>query len=447
VFIVIRFAVLIFLEVRKKWFQSTSDNNRAGQAPQTRLVGQSGIEHVKQLLNPGLRVIVTEIKWFMKPIFFIYKPRTDFKFSTQFVSTLVVAAISVFQVFLAFLIAFRTLRERSVLQFCASLNEDCRGLIGVIFDSFLAAVVLSALISFLLLLHFMRCHRDHVLQLYRGQRTFYRDVFASPAKLVGRSLRFSGYQIAYTLAGFTVLDFSLCVVCLITAILLKYQPVFDLFKDYGIALIPTVSMAILIWLFQLFLAHFVFRDREFPKITITVDNRRLFSIMSYFFFFYNILLGLFSCLGRIVKGMILGVVFLSRIDRTSLMQGFQTWDHAFVAYLGFVNLLVAHSHPVMLMFCQLLINRNKDHGLEESLPQNQPVKHRSPKENGGATVYTRQLRLPRLSQKAVNRWHVAVTLLRNPSLIKYRKQGGVISAVSLGSIYADLSALVKDGAS
>ena len=29
---------------------------------------------------------------------------------------------------------------------------------------------------------------------------------------------------------------------------------------------------------------------------------------------------------RIVKGMLLGVVFLSRIDRTSLMQGFQTWD-------------------------------------------------------------------------------------------------------------------------
>ena len=26
--------------------------------------------------------------------------------------------------------------------------------------------------------------------------------------------------------------------------------------------------------------------------------------------------------------------------------------------------------------------------------------------------------------KAANRWHVAVTLLRNPSLIKYRKQGG-----------------------
>ena len=42
---------------------------------------------------------------------------------------------------------------------------------------------------------------------------------------------------------------------------------------------------------------------------------------------------------------------------------------AFVAYLGFLNVLVAHSHPVMLVFCHLLINRNSDRGLEESLPR------------------------------------------------------------------------------
>ena len=42
---------------------------------------------------------------------------------------------------------------------------------------------------------------------------------------------------------------------------------------------------------------------------------------------------------------------------------------AFVAYLGFLNVLVAHSHPVMLVFCHLLINRNSDLELKESLPQ------------------------------------------------------------------------------
>lgn len=46
-----------------------------------------------------------------------------------------------------------------------------------------------------------------------------------------------------------------------------------------------------------------------------------------------------------------------------------SFPSAFVAYLGFIHLLVAHSHPVMLMFCQLLISRNKDRTFQESLEQ------------------------------------------------------------------------------
>lgn len=117
---------------------------------------------------------------------------------------------------------------------------------------------------------------------------------------------------------------------------------------------------------------------------------------------------------------------------------------AFVAYLGFVNVLVAHSHPVMLMFCQLLVNRKKDRDIAGSQPQKQSVdEHQgSSKENGTSAVYARELRIPRVSNKAVNRWHVAVTLLRNPSLTTYRRQGGVTPSVDLGSIHADILALV-----
>ena len=156
-------------------------------------------------------------------------------------------------------------------------------------------------------------------------------------------------------------------------------------------------MSVVLYLFQLFLVHYVFRDRDFPRIVITVDNRylpsslrllvwflnlvktvqptvsdyaakgwhlslflpsilffylfiylnkylyvhlidwlidwlidlycrRLFSILSYFFFFFNILVGLFSGFLRIIFGIVLGVVFLARIDRSTLMQGFQRLD-------------------------------------------------------------------------------------------------------------------------
>ena len=54
--------------------------------------------------------------------------------------------------------------------------------------------------------------------------------------------------------------------------------------------------------------------------------RQLFSIMSYAFVLLNVIVGLFACLARLIKGMVLGLFFLSRLDRTCLMQGFQRWD-------------------------------------------------------------------------------------------------------------------------
>ena len=41
---------------------------------------------------------------------------------------------------------------------------------------------------------------------------------------------------------------------------------------------PTVSMVVSLVLFQLFLARFVFRNRDFPDITVTVDNRYMYTL-------------------------------------------------------------------------------------------------------------------------------------------------------------------------
>ncbi|KAM7425854.1 hypothetical protein ABFA07_022772 [Porites harrisoni] len=84
------------------------------------------------------------------------------------------------------------------------------------------------------------------------------------------------------------------------------------------------------------------------------------------------------------------------------MPGYQAFDRGFIAYLGFINVLVAHSHPVMLMFCQLLINRDKDRGSEQA-PQK--TQHCIPpyssmvtgSASGAMGVITRVPRQPRLS--------------------------------------------------
>ncbi|XP_066016200.1 stimulated by retinoic acid gene 6 protein-like isoform X3 [Pocillopora verrucosa] len=213
-----------------------------------------------------------------------------------------------------------------------------------------------------MLLHCVKCHREHGLQLYQGQATFSKDLLLTPAASVGKSLRFSGYEIAYTFIGFGTLTIFLSTVAAALTIVFKSK----------VLLIPEL------W-------------KHLKESGI----------------------GFF--------GVLLGVIFISRIDRTSLMQGFQAWDKAFVEYLGFVTVLVAHSHPVILVFSQLLIDRKKD---------------RQPSQDG----FSREPRRPRMSQKAVNRWFLAVTLLRNPSFIKYRRQDRhfTASVVTLESVNFDV---------
>lgn len=321
--------------------------------------------------------------------------------------------------------------EKEFVSSCVH-NPICRGFVPLLFHALEGGVITAATVSILLMLHFMKCHRDNVLQMYRGQRTFFQDVTVSPANLVGQSLLFSGYQIAFVLTGYTVLSFFLAIIVVSLTAIFKYidflvsPEMLEVYKNIGQVFAPPIFLAICLWLYQLFLTYYVFRDRDFPDITITVDNRRFYSIMSYFFFFYNILLGLFSCIMRIIKGMILGVIFISRIDRTSLMQGFQTWDKAFVAYLGFIHILVAHNHPVMLMFCQLLINSNKDRQYgtveREELPGLCVQNSHSEDQSSAGHPEARVFRPPHMSHQAINRWFLAFTLLRNPSLVKYRRR-------------------------
>ena len=47
-------------------------------------------------------------------------------------------------------------------------------------------------------------------------------------------------------------------------------------------------MSVVLYLFQLFLVHYVFRDRDFPRIVITVDNRYLPSSPCLLVWFLNL---------------------------------------------------------------------------------------------------------------------------------------------------------------
>ena len=55
----------------------------------------------------------------------------------------------------------------------------------------------------------------------------------------------------------------------------------------------------------------------------------------------------------------------------------------------------------------------------------------------------RQRRVARFSQKAANRWLLAVMLLRNPSLRSYRRQGRVTSLLDMRSNRINSTVIIR----
>uniref|UniRef100_A0ACB8ETE9 Uncharacterized protein n=1 Tax=Sphaerodactylus townsendi TaxID=933632 RepID=A0ACB8ETE9_9SAUR len=64
-------------------------------------------------------------------------------------------------------------------------------------------------------------------------------------------------------------------------------------------------------------------DKEKP---LALDNRKAFHNFNYFFFFYNVLLGLSTCLVRLFCSVLVGTWLIARIDRTIMPKGYEAAD-------------------------------------------------------------------------------------------------------------------------
>ncbi|CAH3157447.1 unnamed protein product [Pocillopora meandrina] len=423
IFLTTRFAFFIVRRVIQMWSVSSTESAAKDSCSRS-LAHDSDVAHVKFILGQKPLIYPVKTEWYWKVLYFCYIPRADFKFSTQLISTVFLVGIIVFEVsaqciriclvnrfvnglFLSLLLGLFSFSACQIYIFIMLI-------LGCLYGSY----IFAALIYVITTLHFMKCHRDHILQLYRGDRRLMRNVCLSPASFVGRSLSYIGYQVAYAVIGFVVLSNLVFILILIPSI---FKEIRDLILFAAKGFVPSIVLAVILRVFQrVFLSRYVFRDREYPNFSVVIDNRRLFSITSYAFVFLNAIVGFLSGLLRIAKAMILGLFFFSRLDRTVLMPGFQSWDKGFVAYLGFLHVLVAHRHPVVLMFCQLLIESNKATTSKEKQHSNLSVQPNNAEEPKQVTGIKREIRHPRLSQRVVNRWLLAVTLLRNPTIIQYR---------------------------
>ncbi|KAL6467242.1 hypothetical protein MHYP_G00250460 [Metynnis hypsauchen] len=172
-------------------------------------------------------------------------------------------------------------------------------------------------------------------------------------------------------------------------------------------LLLTIFIVISLVVLQVLLVRIFFlQDKlspEDPEKPLALNNRKAFHNFNYFFFFYNVIMGLSNCILRLLNSCIVGTWLVSRIDRTIMQRGYESMDPGYCTWIGMIMADHYHSNPVMVCFCHLLLK----HTLER-----QTANAYSQFDNadcpGGGRVRAR--------------WLLFYTLLKNPKLILLRKR-------------------------
>ncbi|CAG11535.1 unnamed protein product, partial [Tetraodon nigroviridis] len=83
---------------------------------------------------------------------------------------------------------------------------------------------------------------------------------------------------------------------------------------------------------------------------------KAFHCFNYFFFFYNVVMGISNCIMRLLCSILTGTWLVSRIDRTIMQRGYEAMDPGYSTWVGMIFADHYHNNPVMVCFCHLLLS-------------------------------------------------------------------------------------------
>ncbi|XP_030050303.1 stimulated by retinoic acid gene 6 protein-like [Microcaecilia unicolor] len=373
-------------------------------------------EHVKRLLRkPELR----KQTYFQRKI---YQWDPCFRFPCRMIGTSVLTlfCLYIFVVFefrvaklvLQLLVTVKNeFQDVGLLSFEDAVKEFISYLKGVFFFTLFVAILTSVTYIF----HILACYRKHIKRLWKGDKSFLpvKCRNPSPSKSVAAIARYCGWQIAYIIWGYFTVHIVMIflglifVYCFINPIL--HNKGLEMLKSLGIFIL-TVVIAMSLTMLQVIVASKFFLQ---PKISpedknkpLALNNRKAFYNFSYFFFFYNVFVGLNACLLRLLCSFSLGTWLIARIDRSILQKGYEAFDSGYNTWIGMLFMDHYHSNPVLVSFCHILLSLRGFHLLQR------PSQFH---------IFTNSTTVAKVTNKARTRWLLLYTLLNNPSLITLRK--------------------------
>uniref|UniRef100_A0A8C5M1B8 Stimulated by retinoic acid gene 6 protein-like n=1 Tax=Leptobrachium leishanense TaxID=445787 RepID=A0A8C5M1B8_9ANUR len=387
-----------------------------------RFLPEHQANHVKRLLR---KPVEEEKTWFERKIY-LWDP--CFKFPSRMIGTTVLSLfclyifvtfeVSVFQMISQALLTLEGNMEQVAAdtswsgynQTIFMVKEFNSALKGVwFFTTFLACLITVSYIF-----HILVCYRKHMKRLWVGEKGFLPIKYHKPSssQSVAAIARYSGWQVAYILWGYLILHIVQTLLGLLFVYIfvypVKYGQGMVLLQGLGISTL-TIAIVIGLMILQVQLAAKFFLQKkispEDKKKPLALNNRKAFHNFNYFFFFYNVILGLSACLIRVFISLILGSWLVARIDRTILQRGYESSDMGYNTWIGMIYVDHYHTNPVLVSFCNILLARRAAKGFRKSIAYYSFA---------GSTE-------PKSSCQARTRWYLFYTLIKNPRLIIHRK--------------------------
>ncbi|XP_064406079.1 uncharacterized protein LOC135351083 isoform X6 [Halichondria panicea] len=294
--------------------------------------------------------------------------------------------------------------------------------------------VVSLVICFLLIIHMVVSVYKSLRASARGN-TVVSKGFSSFR--LAASLRYAGYQIAFCLAAFVSYTLVLWILGLI-AIFLFFG--FKYMADYAFHALASILIP-LAWIGFVLAAQVIACKTMFLKRGggrfIIISNQKIFQWFMFVLFIYNTIIGLAAALFRVLISATMGLLLMLRLDRVILMKGFEPFDIGHNTYIGFLHVDLAYNNAVVHVFVRLMADlttgttsrrspfiptppevtydRDLAYGVQENSTLSRELKKR--KTYGVFETQDTSERPSKVrSHRIRNRWLVAYTLLRNPSL-------------------------------
>lgn len=374
------------------------------------------IQHVKRLLSRT--AYSRPLSWFQRHV---YDWDPHFKFPNRVIGTAIISLFALYTLIVTDIGLFfpflqNTLKNASDFDDDDVIDLNSIGIFKNLFDvatkCWQVTTVLAILNSVAYICHVLVCYRKHMKRLWRGQKDFlperYRNL--SSAVSVASIAKYCGWQIAFTLWGYVIVH----IVQFLGAMLFSYLLVLPIKHGHGMELLSnlwtlTVTFGLIFGLFKLqeVLVNFLFLQDKLSSTDtqkpLALNNRKAFHCFSYFFFFYNVVMGITGCCIRILSSFVVGTWLVSRIDRTIMPKGYEGIDRGYRTWVGMIFADHYHNNPVMVCFCQLLLSHTQEsqHGSHYSILNN--------------------VSFDSLNCRVRKRWRLFYTLLKNPHLIPLRK--------------------------